>query len=156
MAGTMTAPDPTRTPGQADSSKDGGDPAAPEVEGAGGVVFDPRGRVLLIRHRSGRWVFPKGHIDPGESHLQAAVREVEEEAGIAARCLEPTSTWTTRYVNDRGQPRRITWYRLSSEEARPVMREDLFPEGAFLPPEEALARLSHDEDRQLLRRILES
>src|SRR5680860_767344 len=29
--------------------------------GAGGVVFDDRGRVLVLRHAGGNWVFPKGH-----------------------------------------------------------------------------------------------
>jgi 8-oxo-dGTP pyrophosphatase MutT (NUDIX family) len=39
--------------------------------------------LLLVRSRDGRhWVLPKGHIDPGESAEQAAVREVREEAGI--------------------------------------------------------------------------
>jgi 8-oxo-dGTP pyrophosphatase MutT (NUDIX family) len=36
------------------------------VEGAGGVVINDAGAVLLIRHLNGSWVFPKGHIEPGE------------------------------------------------------------------------------------------
>lgn len=151
MAGTMNAPDPTRTP-RTEGRDDG---AGGAIEGAGGVVFDPRGRILLIRHLDGSWVFPKGHIDEGEDHLEAAMREVEEESGILARPADADATWTTRYVNDRGERRRITWFRLACDEAAPVMREDLFPEGTFLPPDEALARLTHDEDRRLLRRILE-
>ena len=37
------------------------------VPGAGGVVFNDRGEVLLIRDRNGFWVFPKGHLEPGET-----------------------------------------------------------------------------------------
>lgn len=130
-------------------------PPGPATEGAGGVVFDPDGRVLLIRHRTGEWVFPKGHLDGDEDHLEAAIREVEEEAGIATRCDAPEASWSTRYVNDRGEPRRITWYRLEAPAGTtPRMRERQFPEGAFLAPEDALARLSFQEDRALLRRIL--
>jgi diadenosine hexaphosphate hydrolase (ATP-forming) len=127
----------------------------PATEGAGGVVIDGGGRVLLIRQRSGPWVFPKGHLDPGEDHLSTALREVEEEAGIDASCPEPDRRWFTRYVNDRGEPRRITWFRLEAPAgATPAMRERQFPEGAFLAPRDAAERLSFDEDRALLARVL--
>ena len=151
MNGTMTPHRPSSTP--AANDRDSHRPS--EVQGAGGVVFDPSGRVLTIRHANGAWVFPKGHLDPGEDHLTAALREVAEEAGVDARCEQPDRTWTTTYVNDRGEPRRITWFRLACEEATPVMREKAFPEGAFLAPDEALGRLTFDEDRRLLRRVLE-
>jgi uncharacterized protein len=40
-------------------------------------------RVLLVTSRdTGRWVIPKGHIDPGLTPAQAAAREAYEEAGI--------------------------------------------------------------------------
>lgn len=124
------------------------------IEGAGGVVLGGDGRVLLIRHRGGAWVFPKGHVDPGETPLQAAVREVEEEAGVRARCPDPSRTYTTRYTNARGEPRRIVWFVLRTDAARPVLREPLHPEGGFFPPEEARRRLSFEEDRALLGRVL--
>lgn len=126
------------------------------TEGAGGVVFDPDGRVLLIRHRKGEWVFPKGHVDAGEDHLATAVREVEEEAGLVARCERPDLTWTTRYVNDRGVARRITWYRLEAPRgAAPDMRERQFPEGAFVDLGEALERLTFEEDKEMLQRVVD-
>ena len=37
---------------------------------------------LLMRHHD-RWDLPKGHCDPGESDLETALRETEEETGIA-------------------------------------------------------------------------
>lgn len=126
------------------------------TEGAGGVVFDPDGRVLLIRHRKDEWVFPKGHVDAGEDHLATAIREVEEEAGIVARCERPDRTWTTRYVNDRGVARRITWYRLEAPRgAVPEMRERQFPDGAFLDLDEALERLTFEEDKEMLQRVVD-
>ena len=39
--------------------------------------------ILLVRGRhSGKWSFPKGHIEPAESHDQCIRREVKEEVGI--------------------------------------------------------------------------
>ena len=54
---------------------------------AGGVVYRTNGgtiEYLLVPATSspGEWVFPKGHIEAGETPEQAAVREVAEEAGV--------------------------------------------------------------------------
>ena len=37
---------------------------------------------LLIQHQGGHWGFPKGHAEAGESPVQSACREFEEETGI--------------------------------------------------------------------------
>ena len=43
-------------------------------------------RVLLVRERSdGRWSLPGGFVDVGDSPSSSAVREMSEEAGVAAR-----------------------------------------------------------------------
>ena len=44
-------------------------------------------KYLLVETKASpkTWVLPKGHIDPGETDMQAAVREVMEEAGVVAR-----------------------------------------------------------------------
>jgi 8-oxo-dGTP pyrophosphatase MutT (NUDIX family) len=50
------------------------------------IVLDGAGRVLLHRHkRLGIWLQPGGHLDPGESAADAAVRETLEETGVHAR-----------------------------------------------------------------------
>lgn len=51
------------------------------VRAAGGIVTAPDGSMLLIQ-RNGRWDLPKGKVESGETLLQAALREVEEETGI--------------------------------------------------------------------------
>ena len=60
---------------------------------AGAVVVRRRaGRtelLLIHRPRHDDWTFPKGHIDPGEHLLTAAVREVHEESGITVRLGPP-------------------------------------------------------------------
>ena len=55
------------------------------VRAAGGIVTAPDGTMLLIQ-RNGRWDLPKGKVEAGETLLQAALREVEEETGIKNSC----------------------------------------------------------------------
>ncbi|RXK52039.1 NUDIX hydrolase [Halorientalis pallida] len=47
----------------------------------GAVVTDDAGRVLLVRE-DGEWLAPGGEVEPGETHEEALVREVEEETGV--------------------------------------------------------------------------
>ena len=48
-----------------------------------GIVQNDEGAVLLqLRSDDGRWVFPGGAIDPGESPATGTVRELYEETGL--------------------------------------------------------------------------
>lgn len=53
--------------------------------------------LLLRQKRSGSWSFPKGHVEPGESEIACATREVHEECGMA---LHPQAGFrkTLQYV----------------------------------------------------------
>jgi ADP-ribose pyrophosphatase YjhB (NUDIX family) len=74
---------------------------------AGGLVVDlqsdvPRGALIARTDRHGRllWSLPKGHIEAGETAEQAAVREVEEETGIAGEILAELGTIDFWFVAD--------------------------------------------------------
>ena len=57
------------------------------------LLFDEAGRVLLFRTKApdtsgfSRWITPGGGVDPGEDHLQAAVRELFEETGLVVETV---------------------------------------------------------------------
>ena len=55
----------------------------PRISGCRVLVFDPAGRVLLIRHSYGHagWMLPGGGLARGEAPLAGAAREVREETG---------------------------------------------------------------------------
>jgi hypothetical protein len=50
--------------------------------GTGGIEF------LLVRTRGGRWIFPKGGVEPGLTQAQSAALEAFEEAGVHGRIEE--------------------------------------------------------------------
>ena len=50
-----------------------------------GIVVGSRGVVLLEHKRLGIWLQPGGHIDPGETPWDAALRESREETGLDVR-----------------------------------------------------------------------
>jgi len=116
------------------------------VQGAGGVLFNPQGQVLLIRDRQGYWCFPKGHLVPGESLEQAALREVAEETGVRGIIKQPLST--TRYRNNKGICREIHWFLM---EGQGQIRIEKGLHGAgFFDLLEARRLLAFPEDVRLL------
>ena len=57
----------------------------PTVQSAGVIVLDWAGREVtaLCVSAYGMWDFPKGRLEQGESHLEAAIRELMEETSIS-------------------------------------------------------------------------
>lgn len=116
---------------------------------AGGVVVRGRGldlRVLLVTatRQAHQWVFPKGHIEPGETAEQAAAREVEEEAGVVAAMGDPIGTLEFR--NARGLVRAQFYLMTFVSEGPP--RENR--RRAWFTVEEARQALGYEDSRMLV------
>lgn len=60
-------------------------------------------KYLLLYHGRGYWNFPKGKLEKEERGYQAALREVEEETGIAPRFLRVEKNFrvTDKYIYQR-------------------------------------------------------
>ncbi|MCD8072096.1 MAG: NUDIX domain-containing protein [Alistipes sp.] len=89
------------------------------VDAAGGLVENPRGELLMIR-RNGRWDLPKGHREEGESFAGAALREVLEETGVAARLESEVPCETTMHFYPAGglwEMKTTRWFAMRSEQA---------------------------------------
>jgi 8-oxo-dGTP pyrophosphatase MutT (NUDIX family) len=83
--------------------------------------------IVEAARSKGVWVLPKGHIESGETAEAAAVREVEEEAGVRAEIVASaghceyvargrtvrTLFFLMRYQadTDRVEDRAIAWHR---------------------------------------------
>jgi 8-oxo-(d)GTP phosphatase len=127
-------------------------PPAADVFAAGAVLWRHEAgglRVALVhRPKYDDWSLPKGKLDPGESMPAAAVREVREETGFAARL--GSLLGEVRYNVAEGRKVVRYW----SAEAGPGR----FDPGAevdelrWCPPDEAAGLLSYAHDVEVLRR----
>lgn len=116
------------------------------VTHAGGVVFRQRDGVkefALIRARKvpNAWVFPKGHIEAGETAEQAARREVLEEAGVHAEIVQELGELRTA-------SERTAMFLMASIQSsvQPAEREVV-----WLGFDAALERVTFEESKKLLR-----
>ena len=65
------------------------------------LVCDPAGRVLMFKARfEGRqfWITPGGGLNPGETHEEAACRELWEETGLRVDGRALVCVWTRSHV----------------------------------------------------------
>ena len=119
------------------------------VRAAGGVVVRDDGRVLLVhRPKYDDWTFPKGKADPGESDEECALREVREETGLA--CVLEDELPQTRYVDSRGRPKRVRWWRMRPVRGGAFEATPEVDEVRWLEPGEVAALLSYERDLELL------
>lgn len=133
-----------------------------EETSAGGLVLDaagPAARGALIGRvdRRGRllWSLPKGHVEPGETAEQAAVREVREETGVAGRVLGPLGTIDFWFVADGRRIHKTVHHHLllatgdlTLSDADPEVSEV-----AWFPLATLADHLAYADERRLLDRV---
>lgn len=121
----------------------------PAIRQAGAIAVRldgdaPRFLLVTARKDPSRWIFPKGHIEPGERARDTAVRELAEEAGIRGRVI--ASLGRTR-LKLRGVEIEVRYFLI---EARRSVRRRERRERKWFRHEAARKRLDFPEARRLL------
>ena len=135
---------------------------AREERSAGFIAFHTPGsptggatspQYLLLDH--GRhWSFPKGHLEKGETDLEAAVRELREETGITAPQVVPAFRHEIQYFfrhRSRGLVRKTVTYFLARVSSRKTTLSSEHRGAEFLPFEQAIRRATFASDKEVLR-----
>lgn len=122
------------------------------IKAAGGILWrrhDGEWRVGVVhRPKYDDWSLPKGKLEPGESWLGAAVREVREETGFAVRVQ--AFAGTACYIAKR-RPKVVLYWNMEvagDGELAPNSEVDRLK---WLSRRDALHRLDHPSEEHVLR-----
>ncbi len=121
------------------------------VRQAGGVVLLD-GQLVLRRNAKGEYLFPKGHVEEGETLEETALREVAEEVGVEAEILGELGEIRFSY---QGEDIVATFFLMKSLRRLPDWDEHLRTDTIVVAPEEAERLLSFDNYRKLWKRAKE-
>ena len=122
---------------------------------AGGIVWreTAAGQRIAVVHRPrrGDWSLPKGKLDANEGWAEAARREIAEETGWLVRLGAFAGA---KLYAARSEPKLVLYWHARALSEVAIPSEDEIDEVRWLSRREALQRLDHASDRQLLMRAL--
>lgn len=130
------------------------------IYAAGAVLWrEEKGRLqvaVIHRSRHNDWSWPKGKVDPGESLLETAVREIKEETGLSVK-LGPHLK-VVKYQVPSGTPKEVHYW--SARVSDSALAKSTFAPSEevakvdWMPPSEALDLLTYEFDRDVMAAFL--
>lgn len=127
-----------------------------QEKSCGAVIFRKHHgntELLLIKHTNGgHWSFPKGHVEPGETEAQTALREVREETGLEVQ-IDTSFREVVSYSPRKDTIKNVVYFPawVKSKEIRPQPEE--VSQVKWVEISLAPKWLNYDNDRQLVSRV---
>lgn len=129
-----------------------------QINSAGIVVYRIHNNVreyLLLYYQAGHWDFPKGKVEPGESHQETALRELHEEAGITSTIM-PEFEYSLSYIfNDYGGVRahKTVYFFVGAASSDHIVLSHEHQDFAWLPYQKACQKLTYVNAKTLLDKV---
>ena len=126
------------------------------IHSAGAVLYtvmDGERRYVLVREKNGSYGLPKGHVEPGESLDQTALREIREETGVTAILHGCEPVMVDEYPIAGGDVKRVSWFIARFADQTPIADRTQVLGVLVLPIDAALKTLTYGSTREILRKV---
>lgn len=126
-----------------------------QTKSCGAVVYRKKAGLvyfLLLKHRSGsHWSLAKGHTNPGESEVQTALREIDEETGLTVR-LCPGFRTQIHYSPYPGVEKDVVFFLAKTTKKKLKLQKSEIIHAVWLELDDALKLIPHFDTAQVLQR----
>lgn len=112
--------------------------------------FHGNTEILLIRHiKSGNWSFPKGHVEPGETEVETATREIKEETNIDV-LIDSGFRETVAFSPRRDTSKTVVYFvgKALNNDTKPQLEE--ISEIKWVEIGQAASHLTYDNDKLIV------
>ncbi len=104
---------------------------------------------MITSRKTGRWIIPKGLIEPGDTALFTAMKESMEEAGVNGEIIPDI---ISRYSYDKWEGRcHVVVYPLKVSALQPHYEEEKERKRRWFSVEEAIRAVEKEEVKEALR-----
>jgi len=125
----------------------------PREKSVGAIIYN-KGKYLLLHYKAGHWGFPKGHVENGETEMQALRREVKEETGLVDIFQVKGFKEIIHYFfrkDGKVVYKEVTFYLFENNETNVVLSDEHVGY-EWLKFHEAMSRLTYQNSREVLRK----
>ena len=119
---------------------------------AGGIIINDNPEVVIVNQNHDSFSLPKGHVDEGESYLDAAKREIYEETGIEnLKYIKELGSYSRYRIgldgkDDFSELKTIHIYLFKSNQIKLSPKDPNNPFAIWVKPEKVQDYLTHPAD----------
>lgn len=133
-----------------------------KTRSAGGVVVNQKGKVLMVDQKGTSWSLPKGHIEEGETELEAAKREIYEESGVKElKLIKKLGSYKRFRIPDDGkgedktEQKTITMFLFTTtiNDLKPIDKNN--PQAIWIDKKQVAKKLTRPEDGNFFKSIID-
>ena len=127
---------------------------------AGGIILNELEEIVIVNQNHDSWSLPKGHLEKGETLLEAAIREIYEETGLINISLNKDLGFYDRFrigldgKDDLTESKRIHLFLFFCKKQKLQPIDPLNPEAIWISQKNVVKCLTHPKDKSLLNYLI--
>ena len=121
------------------------------------IIHHDKGKIefLVIKHKpeaGGHWMFPKGHIEKGETEEETAKREIHEETGLEVKFIQGFRETIEYFDHVREEQKLVVFFLCEATTKEVKYIFDEVEDHKWLQFNDALKIITHENSKEILRK----
>lgn len=124
-----------------------------QEKSCGAVVFtciDGEIKYVLAQALGGHYGFPKGHMEPGETEEETALREIYEEVNLRPELIPGFRAVSEYYIPEADSHKQVIFFLAEYRNQQIICQKEELRSAPLVSYEEALELLAYEENKRIL------